>query len=112
MLILPQPGFNEYTPQNDAGILLTGTDVRQRVGSSHMILTGDLLTDLREPPMSLPHPRAAPSTLRRAASPPLVPPDEYDRLNGLRVRPQTGLTHSKKNTSCATFVLAIGIPPA
>ncbi len=78
----------------------------------HMILAGELLTDLREPPMSLPHPRAAPSMLRRAASPPLVPPDEYDRLNELRVRPQTGFVHSKKKTSCATLVLAIGIPPA
>lgn len=91
---------------------MTGIDVCQRASLKHMILTGKPFADLREPPMSLPHPRAAPSMLRRAASPPLVPPEEYDRLNGLRVRPQTGLTHSKKKTSWATLVLAIGIPPA
>lgn len=62
--------------------------------------------------MSVPHPSAAPSIASSAASPPLVPPDEYDLLYGLRVQPHTGFTHSKKKMSWGTLVLQMGMPPA
>lgn len=62
--------------------------------------------------MSEPQPRAAPSMASSAPSPPLEPPQEYDLLYGLSVRPQIGFEHSKKNIVCARLLFVIGIPPA
>ncbi len=74
--------------------------------------SSEYFTYLKEPPMSEPHPRAEPSSASNAHSPPLEPPELNDLLYGLRVRPQTGFEHSKKNINCARLVFAMGMPPA
>ncbi len=71
----------------------------------------------KEPPISEPKPSAEPSRLKRAASPPLLPPEVKScfpsmDLWGLTVRPQTGFAHSNESNVCGTFVFRNGIPPA
>ena len=62
--------------------------------------------------MSLPRPNGVMPVASAAASPPLEPPGVRWPFQGLRVRPRSGLSVSRREPISARFVRPSGIPPA